>query len=112
MSAPQYRIVSFDAANGRIGVLFNDRVEISFDLPISPEGVYPLGRQLRAFIMARRPTPMIERVLRLEEGVANADGIAALVEARPETPLPYEPPAPGEVPVTTPNIAPPTGPTP
>lgn len=111
MSAPQYRIVSFDPTNGRIGVLFNDLIEVSFDLPISQEGVYPLGQQLKEFIMARRPTPFIERVQLLQQGVANADGIAALVEPRPATPGAYEPPAAGDIPTPPePNIAPPMGP--
>lgn len=76
-----YKIISFDSSNGSIVIKFSENMSpVSVDLPLNENGLYITGEELDEYVKGFIPTWHIERLARIQEGVANAADIEALVE--------------------------------
>jgi hypothetical protein len=80
-----YKIISFDSSNGSIVIKFSENMSpVSVDLPLNENGLYITGEELDEYLKGFIPTWHIERLARIQAGVANASDIEALVETEPE----------------------------
>ena len=88
-----YQIIAWDAQIARITVLYHGALfPIALDLPISPDGNVPVGKDLDQWIVDRTPQELIERKKQIGEGIKNADEIEKLVVPiiSPPSPRPQE----------------------
>ena len=80
----KYKIVGFDSETGRLSVIYDGIPTVSIiELHLTPQGLYPEGKQLDEFIRMMCPIHIINRNLTIKKGVANSDNIASLVEDMP-----------------------------
>jgi Phage tail assembly chaperone protein len=90
MAAENYKIFSFDAASGVLGVRFDDApsMPVRIVLPIDSNNHYPTGAALDEIIQKYYPhQQMMINEARLN--AVNAADIHALVTPDPETPVPF-----------------------
>jgi hypothetical protein len=76
-----YKIISFDRDSGSIVIKFAENMApINIDLPLNEDGLYITGEALNEYVKGFIPTWHLERLSRIQAGIANADDIEALVQ--------------------------------
>ena len=84
-----YTITGYDEKLARLGVWFTGAPTPEWLwLPISEDGLVPVGDELHDWIMLHRPAPIIERGEIVAKGVKNQDVIIGMVPKPEPVPTP------------------------
>jgi hypothetical protein len=76
-----YRIVKFEETTGVLVVQFHESIPpFGIDLPLNEQGLYITGQELEQYIEGFAPRDFIDRKNKINQGIANASDIQALVD--------------------------------